>query len=171
MNSLVQLDHLITDKIRLWGRPWFGFWKFVAAQSIAIFVIGAGVYAYLGYLVFWNFLASFGLAYLVANVLQMIIRRNRPNFEKLTGYKMWLQTYSYPSAHATMSACAAASLCLLTVWPNSLVAGFTIAGAILLAILIGISRLIVGVHYLADVMFGWLVGFVVALAYVVLLVL
>jgi membrane-associated phospholipid phosphatase len=34
-----------------------------------------------------------------------------------------------------------------------------------LALMIGLSRIVVGVHYFADVIFGWILGFVIAWIY------
>lgn len=169
MKSIIAFDHALTAKIRVWGQSSYAFWKFVAGQSIAGFALAALAFASLGRLNFWHFLIIFTFAYLVANLFQHLIKRNRPDFEKLTGYKMWIHTYSYPSAHATMSAAAATSLCLLPAFANATVAAVTVTGVISLAFLIGLSRVVVGVHYLADVAFGWLLGFVIALAYVLVI--
>lgn len=170
MKSIVQIDHALTNRIRTWGRPVYGFWKFIASQSIAIFVIIAIGFAVVERLNFGYFALVFASTYIVANLLQRLIKRNRPDFERLTGYKMWIYTYSYPSAHAATSSSAATTLALFIDFPNAAVAAVTVGGAVLLAFLIGISRVIVGVHYVADVVFGWLVGFVIALGYVLLLV-
>jgi membrane-associated phospholipid phosphatase len=170
MKGIVQIDHELTNRIRTWGQPAYGFWKWMAAQSIALFVIAALGFAIAEQLVFWEFAIAFITAYIIANIFQRLIRRSRPDFEKLTGYKMWIHTYSYPSAHAAMSAAAATALALFVDFPSSAVALVTTIGAVLLTSLIGVSRVVVGVHYCADVLFGWLLGFVVALGYVLLLV-
>ncbi|MDQ5951899.1 MAG: acidPPc protein [Patescibacteria group bacterium] len=169
MKSIIAFDHALTAKIRAWGQPGYVFWKFVAGQSIGFFALAALAFAYVGQLNFWHFLIVFTFAYLIANLFQHLIKRNRPDFERLTGYKMWIHTYSYPSAHATMSAAAATAICLLPAFSTDTVAVVTIASAVVLAFLIGLSRIVVGVHYLADVAFGWLLGFVIALAYVLVI--
>lgn len=170
MKGIVQIDHELTNRIRTWGQPTYGFWKFMATQSIAFFVIAALAFAVVERLFFAHFAAIFVLTYVIANLLQRLIKRNRPDFEKLTGYKMWIHTYSYPSAHAAMSASAATALALFTDFRSPEEAAVTTIAAIALAFLIGISRLVVGVHYLADVTFGWLVGFVIALGYVLMFI-
>ena len=141
----------------------------MTSQSIAIYVIVAALLAYLDGLNFWHFLAIFVLSYVVPVTLQHFIRRHRPDFHKTTGYKMWIETYSFPSAHATMSAAATTALYLLTSFPSPVAAVAIVAGAVIFALLIGISRLVVGVHYLADVVCGWVLGFVVASGYVIIL--
>ena len=166
MKALLKIDHQVTDKIRIWGQPQYKFWNFMTSQSIAIYVIVAALLAYFDGLNFWHFLAIFVLAYIVPVTSQHFIRRHRPNFHKTTGYKMWIETYAFPSAHATMSSAATTAIALLTAFPNVTVAALVILGGAIFAGLIVISRLVVGVHYFADVMCGWLLGFVVASVYV-----
>ena len=169
MKAVVKIDHKLTNQIRTWGQPAYGFWNFVAGQSIAIYVLVAALFAYFGYLALGFYLIVFLSSYVIAILLQHFIRRPRPNFEKLTGYKLWVETYSCPSAHATVSAAAAASLGLLTTFPSSGLAIITIVCSIGFAFLIGVSRIIVGVHYLGDVMFGWMLGCVIASGYLMVL--
>jgi membrane-associated phospholipid phosphatase len=169
MPAIIALDHRLTERIRRAGATSYAFWRLLAGQFIAVYVLAAIVLAYLGQLELWRFLASFGLAYLVANLCQVIIKRQRPNFKQLTGYKMLFHSYSYPSAHATLSASSALALCLLL--PSSagaLMLIVAILGA-MLALLIGLSRVMVGVHYFGDVVSGWGLGIVVAWVYIGLL--
>jgi membrane-associated phospholipid phosphatase len=170
MPSLVQLDQKWTATIRAWGRPWYGFWKFMAAYSILGFVLLAILLAQTERLMFVHFTGVFVAAYVLASLLQIFIHRQRPNFEKLTGYKLWFQSYSYPSGHATMSAAAATSLSFMANFIQLPFTGGIIGGLIGLAFMIGISRIMVGVHYLADVVFGWIFGFVIAYLYVVIVI-
>lgn len=168
MNILLKIDHHLTTKIRTWGEAQYGFWNVMTSQSIAMYLIVAAGLAYFDDLNFWHFLLIFALSYVIAVVLQHFIRRGRPDFHKSTGYKMWIETYSFPSAHATMSAAAATSIAMLTSFPSLTVMLVTIAGCVVFALLIGISRLVVGVHYLADVVCGWLLGLTIASSYVML---
>lgn len=168
MLAIVRFDQKLTASIRAWGQPWYGFWKFIASQSIIGFGLLALCLALAGRLIFGHFAIVFVLAYVLASILQKFMHRQRPNFEKLTGYKMWIHTYSYPSGHATMSAAAATALSLMTNFQYLPWAWLIVGVSVSLALLIGVSRIMVGVHYVADVLFGWLCGFVVALGYVVL---
>ncbi len=67
-------------------------------------------------------------------------------------------SYSFPSGHTLIAFCAAATL--LVFMPR--VGGV----AVLLATLIGISRVYLGVHYVSDVIFGAIIG--VGLSYLIL---
>ena len=170
MKGLVAFDHALTERIRAWGKAWFGFWKFMAARSIALFPIAALALSLTEQLVWWHYVLAFVTAYLVSNGLQRLVKRHRPDFAHLTGYKMLVHSYSYPSMHSAMSSSSAVALILMSDFSTPTMATITTVGAIALAFLIGVSRIVVGVHYCADVIFGWLVGFVIALGYVLLLV-
>ncbi|HME09241.1 MAG TPA: phosphatase PAP2 family protein [Bryobacteraceae bacterium] len=71
------------------------------------------------------------------------------------------KSYSFPSGHALYAAClygalaslAAASIAKRFIW---LVAMWTAAG--LMIVLIGFSRIYLGVHYPSDVLAGWSIG-------------
>jgi undecaprenyl-diphosphatase len=82
------------------------------------------------------------------------IARVRPDLEP---HLVIVQTSSFPSGHATSSMI----FCLTVVL--SLTHGknwrrYAIAGAILLSVLIGLSRIMLGVHWPSDVIGGWSFG-------------
>lgn len=69
-------------------------------------------------------------------------------------------SYSFPSGHASVSVAFYGFLCFMLMhrwqaWRTRVNIAFTGAG---LAVLIGFSRLYLGVHYLSDVLAGYLVG-------------
>jgi undecaprenyl-diphosphatase len=76
------------------------------------------------------------------------------------------RTWSFPSGHALASAAAYGTLALVTArrlrrrWARRLVVG----GTALLVLAIGITRLYLGAHYLTDVLAGWTLGVLCALA-------
>ena len=65
------------------------------------------------------------------------------------------QGYSFPSSHATMSFIVFGALGL-----NTKKKIITVLAAIGI-ILVGLSRVVLGVHYPTDVLFGWLLGFII----------
>ena len=73
---------------------------------------------------------------------------------------------SFPSGHATDSAAfylALAFIVAVFVLRRPLVRAFVVVGAALLTIGIGVSRLVLGVHWPTDVIAGWSLGTVAAL--------
>lgn len=101
-----------------------------------------------------TFLGSF----LLNGVLKRLIHRPRP-----AGADAWLtaHSWSFPSGHAMNSLVAFGMVAwLLVVFRVHDRAGraAVIAGCALLAVVIGLTRLYLGVHYLSDVLAGWAAG-------------
>jgi undecaprenyl-diphosphatase len=93
---------------------------------------------------------------IVSTVLKELFNRTRPDITDVTR----VFTASFPSGHATTSA-----VVYLTI--GALLAGATdlrrlkvlyLGGAIFLTVVIGITRLYLGVHYPTDVLAGWAIG-------------
>ena len=82
------------------------------------------------------------------------IARARPDLES---HLVVVRTSSFPSGHATSSMIFYTSLALIltagTSWHRS-----AAAGAITLSLLIGLSRVMLGVHWPSDVIGGWSFG-------------
>jgi membrane-associated phospholipid phosphatase len=102
---------------------------------------------------------------LLNDILKTMFHRTRP--EPVTGF-IAAQDYSFPSGHAMVSAAFYSYLAYL-VW--RLVPGawryVMIAGLVVLALLIGASRVYLQAHYFTDVIAGWLAGFVWAEAVII----
>lgn len=104
---------------------------------------------------FWRQRAIFlgvGLAFMAAAVilLKFTIRRPRPEGEWGQIYRI-ADPHSFPSGHAARSAALAViGLVLGPPW-------FAIV-MILWAPWVGIARVALGIHYLSDVLVGWMVG-------------
>ena len=101
----------------------------------------------------WQLLTTFVLAFILIKSLKYGIGRVRPfdsyNYlEKLVD----ISTPSFPSGHTLESAAIATSIVLL--FRNK----FLLAFAILWAILVALSRMILGVHYPSDVIAGIMIG-------------
>ncbi len=117
-------------------------------------------------LVPWLAACAFGGG-LAADVLKLIVSRQRPRQLQLEGLSN-LETFtdflplisagaggqSFPSAHAATAAGLAIGLTWLYPRGRTL---FT-----LLALGVGVQRLVVGAHFLSDVLVGWAIGCLVA---------
>jgi membrane-associated phospholipid phosphatase len=91
---------------------------------------------------------------LVVSAGKAIVDRSRPHLAHPVAAAPGA---SYPSGHALTAAAAALTLVVL-VWPRAAhrerVAAIVVAG--LLAATVGFSRMVLGVHFLTDVVGGWL---------------
>jgi len=112
-------------------------------------------------------LVSISLGSLASTVAKSIFERERPPIDV---HATTVTLAAFPSGHATNGAAfgLAAGLTLaLTVahhrWSKSLV----VAAGLFFAALVGISRLVLAVHWLSDVVAGWALGSAVALSVVV----
>lgn len=92
----------------------------------------------------------------ISTVLKMLFDRPRPD---LTGVAE-VFTASFPSGHATVSAVVFLTIgaMLAEATPERRLKLFYIATAVLLAVLVGLSRIYLGVHYPTDVLAGWSLG-------------
>lgn len=99
------------------------------------------------------FAMSMGGALLLNICLKYIFERARPD--------IWNQlvtetSFSFPSGHAMASAALALSVAYI-LWRKG-IRSILAVGAVLYVLLIGFSRLYLGVHYPTDILAGWLVS-------------
>ena len=73
-------------------------------------------------------------------------------------------TYSFPSAHATTSSAVCCTVGYLLFRERLLSRAVAIAAAIIVPLVIGISRVYLDVHWATDVLGGWCLGVVIACA-------
>ena len=90
-------------------------------------------------------------------VLKTIFQRERPSFDDpvaTAGY------FSFPSGHAltAMAVYGAVAWIVAPRLRSPALGGVCLAGAGLLVVAIGFTRLYLGVHYLSDVLAGWSMG-------------
>ncbi len=93
---------------------------------------------------------------IVNNIIKIIIKRERPNFLVLSNET----SYSFPSGHSMISILFFGSIIYLV---NKYNIKYKKTITILLSIfiiLVGLSRLYLGVHFLTDVIGGYLCGFI-----------
>ncbi|OEO28531.1 hypothetical protein VW23_004325 [Devosia insulae DS-56] len=93
---------------------------------------------------------------IISTVLKMLFDRPRPD---LTGVAE-VFTASFPSGHATVSAVVFLTIGAMLAESSSerQLKRFFVGVAIVLTLLIGVSRIYLGVHYPTDVLAGWSLG-------------
>lgn len=100
-------------------------------------------------------LVAMGVCYLCNDmVIKLLVARPRPfaTVQELVPLVAPPTSWSFPSGHTCASFAAAG------IWCRTLDRRWMKAGALLLAALMGFSRMYVGVHYPSDVLVGMLVG-------------
>lgn len=93
---------------------------------------------------------------LLSTVLKMSYDRPRPDLMAMSQQF----TASFPSGHAMLSAVTFLTLgaLLARLAPTRPLQVFAIGAAVVLTLLVGLSRLFMGVHYPSDILAGWCLG-------------
>ena len=137
-----------------------------ALGGVAVmFLMTAAVAGYLfmvrKYYAMWLVLIATTGGLIVSSVLKDLFNRPRPD----VAHYSYVVTSSFPSGHSMMSAVVYLTLgSLLTrVVPERSVKIYLITVALLLTLLVGASRVYMGVHYPTDVLAGWTAGLVWAM--------
>nr|MBA2714303.1 bifunctional DedA family/phosphatase PAP2 family protein [Rubrobacteraceae bacterium] len=163
-DPIVRFDRVLADYLHSLATPPLTtfFLVLTAFGSIeAIVLLGLVVAALLAWGRRWIFLGSWLAAVAGGAVLNQLLKglfeRPRPFFE----HPLLIETsYSFPSGHAMESFVVYGMLAYLAVlalrsWEARVGVVF---GAALLVVLIGFSRMYLGVHYLSDVLAGYAAG-------------
>jgi undecaprenyl-diphosphatase len=132
-------------------------------------VLGLTVFAVVGFLVLQGLyrnalfvlLASVG-GWLLNDVLKEFFARPRPT---VVPHLRQVMSLSFPSGHALTSAAVYLTLgaLLMRVAERRVVKFYCMCVAMVATILVGVSRVYLGVHYPTDVAAGWLIGLAWAL--------
>ncbi|HEU4826563.1 MAG TPA: phosphatase PAP2 family protein [Dongiaceae bacterium] len=96
-----------------------------------------------------------GLA--LSSLLKYTIDRPRP---ELVPHGNQIYTSSFPSGHSMMSAVVYLTLAALVarLLERRRLKGYTLGVAVMLTLLVGVSRIYLGVHWPSDVLAGWAAG-------------
>lgn len=143
-------------------------WLEIAALDITALggatVLGLTVFAIVGFLALQGlyrnaafvFLASVG-GWLLNDLLKELFARPRP---QVVPHLREVMTLSFPSGHALTSAAVFLTLgaLLMRVAERRLVKYYCMFVAMLATLLVGSTRVYLGVHYPTDVLAGWLIG-------------
>lgn len=143
-------------------------WLHAAALDItalgAAAVIGLAVAAIVGFLLLQGmyrtavfvFLASVG-GWLINHLLKITFARPRPD---VVPHLREVMSLSFPSGHAMTSAAVYLTLgaMLMRISERRITKIYCMAIAMLATLLIGASRVYLGVHYPTDVLAGWMMG-------------
>jgi undecaprenyl-diphosphatase len=100
---------------------------------------------------------SVGAGTLLSQILKMLYDRPRPD---IVDHLVVTHTASFPSGHATMSTVVYLTLAALIVRlvDQTRVRIYVISVATLVSVLVGLSRIYLGVHWPSDVAAGWALG-------------
>lgn len=102
-------------------------------------------------------LLATGSGTLLNNILKLGFDRPRP---ELVSHGSIVYMASFPSGHAMMAAVVYLTLgaLLARVQANRALKAYLLSLAVLLTVLVGFSRIYLGVHWPTDVLAGWIIG-------------
>jgi undecaprenyl-diphosphatase len=153
---MLHFDKHFTASVRDAGARWLPLWQFFASYAMWLF-IGVAVVLIALQRTKWSTIVIPVIATQVVTLaLQAIIHRDRPPLS-VAAIVMWKRTPSFPSVHAAVSITFALVLSSVML-PYGAIG---IAGAVLAffwAACIALSRVMVGVHFLGDIIVGAILG-------------
>jgi len=109
----------------------------------------------------WPFVFTVLSAESITFIGKLLVHRYRPD-----GGVMTETDFSFPSGHATIAVALYGYLAYLIIkhLKNKTAQGAVLLGALIVILIIGFSRLYLGVHFVSDVLAGYLVGLLALIA-------
>lgn len=103
-------------------------------------------------------LVAVGGGQILSSLLKLGVDRPRPD---LVPHLTEVQTLSFPSGHAMMAAVTYLTLgsMLAGIAPGRATKIYVLGIAVLVTLMVGVSRIYLGVHWPSDVLAGWCAGF------------
>lgn len=171
------LDRYVMLALRSSGKPTAPVgpaWLQEAARDItslgSIVVLGIITFAASGYLfldrkpaVAWLMMIAVFGGIVLNSLLKLTFARPRPDFGI---HLARVFTTSFPSGHAALSAITYLTIgaLLARTYPSFAISLYFMSLAAFLTVLIGVSRIYLGVHYPTDILGGWCIGAAWAIA-------
>jgi undecaprenyl-diphosphatase len=163
LHRLVALDREISARLVIpYERRFLRLLALIAAHSgdSPLWLLGATAALIWGGAPWWGFggrvLAGTLAAGAVTTVLKWLFRRQRPPGNGM-GFYSRFDRHAFPSGHAGRCACLAVLLVpLLPTWGIVPLALWVVA--------VGLARVTLQVHFISDIVSGWLAGLLIGLA-------
>ena len=131
-------------------------------SMVVLVLVTAVTIFYLLFLGKWRealmMLIAVGGGQILSSLLKLGIDRPRPD---LVPHLVEVQTLSFPSGHAMMAAVTYLTLgsMLAGIVPGRAIKIYVLGVAVLVTLMVGVSRIYLGVHWPSDVVAGWCAGF------------
>ena len=134
----------------------------VAVLTMVTFAVAGYLLLRRKYGAMWLVIFATGGGLVLSTVLKYFIDRDRP---ALVEHRSMVYTKSFPSGHSMLSAVVYLTLgsLLARIMPGRVLKLYFLGLALGLTVLVGISRVYLGVHWPTDVLAGWTGGLVWAL--------
>jgi undecaprenyl-diphosphatase len=131
-------------------------------SSVVVALLTAAVVGYLllrrTYGAMWFVVSATAGGGLLSHLLKAFFARERPPPVPC----LWVSSPSFPSGHAVLAMVVYLTLGILLarLEPKPLLKAYFLGGMLALALMVGVSRVYLGIHYPTDVLAGWTVGLI-----------